>query len=70
MEIKRINTYNDPRFSQNALNQHGCFLVDGIPYEIEIISEWEAVIRGEKSEAFLPLIGEYRFFHAAYYLLL
>lgn len=62
MEIKRINTYNDPRFSQNALNQHGCFLADGIPYEIEIIAEREAVIRGEKAEAFLPLIDEYRFF--------
>jgi len=30
MEIKRINTYTDSRFSQAALNQHGCFLVDGI----------------------------------------
>lgn len=26
MEIKRINTYNDPHFSQNVLNQYGCFL--------------------------------------------
>ena len=62
MEIKRINTYRDTRFSQNVLNQHGCFLVDGIPYEIEIISEREAIVRGEKTEAFLPLIEEYRFF--------
>ncbi len=62
MEIKRINTYNDSRFSQNALNQHGCFLLDGIPYEIEIISEREAVVRGENPAAFLPLIDEYRFF--------
>ncbi len=62
MEIKRINTYNDSRFSQNALNQHGCFLLDGIPYEIEIISEREAVVRGENPAAFLPLIDQYRFF--------
>ncbi len=62
MEIKRINTYNDSRFSQNALNQHGCFLVDGIPYEIEIISEREAAVRGENPAAFLPLIDQYRFF--------
>ncbi len=62
MEIKRINTYSDPRFSQKVLNQHGCFLADGLPYEIEIISEREAVVRGEKTEAFLPLIDEYRFF--------
>lgn len=62
MEIKRINTYNDPRFLQNVLNQHGCFLADGIPYEIEIISEREAVVRGENPAAFLPLINQYRFF--------
>lgn len=62
MEIKRINTYNDSRFSQNVLNQHGCFLVDGIPYEIEIISEREAVVRGENPADFLPLIDQYRFF--------
>ncbi len=62
MEIKRINTYSDPRFSQKVLYQHGCFLVGGIPYEIEIISEREAVVRGEKTEDFLSLIDEYRFF--------
>lgn len=62
MDIKRINTYNDSRFSQNTLNQHGCFLADGIPYEIEIISEREAIVKGEKSDVFLPLIDEYRFF--------
>lgn len=60
--IKRISTYNDSRFSQNVLNQHGCFLADGIPYEIEIISEREAIVKGEKSDVFLPLIDEYRFF--------
>lgn len=62
MDIKRINTYNDSRFSQNVLNQHGCFLADGIPYEIEIISEREAIVRGEKQDVYLPLIDEYRFF--------
>lgn len=62
MDIKRINTYNDSRFSQNVLNQHGCFLADGIPYEIEIISERETIVKGEKSDVFLPLIDEYRFF--------
>lgn len=62
MEIKRINTYNDSRFLQNVLNQHGCFLADGIPYEIEIISERKAVVRGENPAAFPPLIDQYRFF--------
>ena len=37
MEIQRINTYDDKRFSQAILLQHGCFLVDGKPYEVEII---------------------------------
>ncbi len=62
MDISRINTYNDTRFTQCALNQHGCFLVDGVPYEIEIISDHEAVVRGEDVEVFLALIEEYRFY--------
>ena len=47
MEIKRINSYDDNRFSQTVLHQHGCFLADGKPYEVEIISDYEAVISGE-----------------------
>ncbi len=62
MEIKRINTYTDSRFSQAALNQHGCFLVDGIPYEIEIISGFEAVVRGEEGRVFEALINEFRYY--------
>ena len=42
MEIQRIDTYADSRFSECALFQHGCFLVEGKPYEIEIISDFEA----------------------------
>ena len=41
MNIKRINTYDDKRFSQKVLNQHGCFLVEEEPYEVEIISDFE-----------------------------
>ena len=41
MEIQRIDTYADSRFSECALFQHGCFLVEGKPYEIEIISDFE-----------------------------
>lgn len=26
MDIQRINTYDDNRFSQTVLHQHGCFL--------------------------------------------
>lgn len=62
MNIERINTYQDRRFSQRVLNQHGCFLADGEPYEVEIISQREAVIRGREAAAYLPIIEEFRFF--------
>lgn len=62
MNIERINTYRDARFSQAVLNQHGCFLVDADPYEVEIISRREAVIRGREAEAFPAVIEEFRFY--------
>lgn len=62
MEIKRINTYTDPRFSQSALNQHGCFLADNQPYEIVISSDREAVIHGENAAVFPDIIEEFRFY--------
>jgi len=62
MDIKRINNYTDKRFSQVVLNQHGCFLVDEDPYEIEIISDFEAVIRGKDSAAYSAVIEEFLFF--------
>lgn len=62
MNIERINTYQDARFSQTALNQHGCFLADGDPYEIEVLSSREAVIRGREAEVYPAVIEEFRFF--------
>ena len=62
MEIKRINTYTDDRFSQRVLLQHGCFLVDEDPYEIEIISDFEAVIRGRNAGVYPEVIEEFRFY--------
>lgn len=62
MNIQRINTYNDPRFSQTVLNQHGCFLADGEPYEVEIISDHEAVIRGREEAVYSEIIDEFRFY--------
>ena len=62
MEIQRIDTYADSRFSECALFQHGCFLVEGRPYEIEIISDFEAVVRGEEKEVYLKIIEEFRFY--------
>ncbi len=61
MEIERIDTYEDSRFSQKVLQQHGCFLVDGAPCEVEIISDFEAVIHG-KFEDFSSLIDQFRFY--------
>ena len=61
MNITRINTYDDHRFSQEALNQHGCYLADGdAPIEIKIISQSEAIIKGDKTY-FNEVIDEFRF---------
>ena len=62
MEIKRINSYDDNRFSQTVLLQHGCFLADGKPYEVEIISDYEAVISGEDQTVYSEIIEEFRFY--------
>lgn len=62
MNIERINSYWDQRFSQAVLNQHGCFLVDGDPYEVEIFSQREAVIRGREESVFPTVIEEFRFY--------
>lgn len=62
MEIKRINSYKDERFSETVLLQHGCFLVDEKPYEVEIISDFEAVIRGGNITAYPEVIEEFRFY--------
>ena len=61
MNITRINTYDDHRFSQEALNQHGCYLADGdTPIEIKIISQSEAIIIGDEAY-FDEVIDEFRF---------
>lgn len=62
MDIQRINTYNDNQFSRAVLLQHGCFLVDGKPYEVEIISDYEAIIRGENQAVYTAVIEEFRFY--------
>lgn len=61
MNITRINTYDDHRFSQEALNQHGCYIVNGdAPIEIKIISQSEAIIIGDEAY-FDVVIDEFRF---------
>ena len=62
IEIKRIDTYDDARFSDKVLSQHGAFLVnDSLLYEIEIISQTEAIIRG-CDKFYEEVIEEFRFF--------
>lgn len=61
LNIIRIDIYDDHRFSQEALNQHGCYLVDGdVPIEIKIISQSEAIIKGDETY-FDEVIDEFRF---------
>lgn len=63
LTIKRINAYDDSRFQQQVLNQHGAFLVnDKHPFEVEIVGSDSAIIRGEKEEYYLDVIEEFRFF--------
>lgn len=61
-EITRVNSYSDSRFSQRVLHQHGCFLVEDVPYEIEIASDFEAVIRGANRSLYPEIIDEFRFY--------
>lgn len=62
MEISRIDSYTDGRFSQKVLLQHGCFLADDMPYEVEIISDFEAIIRGENPALYKKVIEDFRFY--------
>ncbi len=62
MEIRRINTYDDERFSEKVLQQHGAFLAEGKPISVEIISSFEAVITGEPKVYYDAVLEEFRFF--------
>lgn len=61
MNIKRIDSYTDNRFSKAALNQHGAYLIDNEPYQIEITNSSSAVIYGKNSALYKTLIEEFRF---------
>ena len=63
MEITRIDSYDDSRFSREALFQHGGYLVDGDPYEIIIDGPGSAVIYGENADVYDELIEAF-LFHA------
>ena len=60
-DIQRVNRYDDCRFSPKVLRQHGAFLVDGTPYEVEITGRDSAVVRGERPELYSEVIQSFRF---------
>ena len=63
VKIQRINDYDDPRFSEKILKQHGAFVInDEILCEVEIIGKWEAIIRGKVQEFYDEIIEEFRFY--------
>lgn len=62
INIQRIDTYEDERFDQEALNQHGCFVVNGkFLYQIKIISKDSALISGDE-KYYNEVINDFRFF--------
>ena len=62
IQISRIDSYDDDRFSKKVLRQHGAFIVNkSMVYEVEIISQNEAIIRGNP-RFYKEVIGEFRFF--------
>lgn len=62
LNIKRIDTYDDNRFSKQALLQHGAFIVnDRYAYEFEVISQHSAIVKGE-DRYMREVIDEFRFY--------
>ena len=63
IRIERINAYDDSRFSEKVLKQHGAFVInDTIPCEIEIVGNCEAVVHGGVQEYQDTVIEEFRFY--------
>lgn len=63
LDIERINSYEDNRFSEKALNQHGAFVVNGVFfYEVLITGTSEAVLIGENRKYYEAVIKYFRFF--------
>ena len=60
-DVVRIDSYDDDRFSQQVLNQHGAYIIDGEPYEVEIVDSITAAVRGKDISAYPDLIKEFRF---------
>lgn len=63
MDIQRIHEYNDPRFPQEVLYQHGAYLADGAPCFFRIVSDHEAVLTAPSlpPEGLEELLETFRF---------
>ena len=55
LDIERINSYEDNRFSEKVLRQHGAFVVNGIFF-------YEVLITGENRKYYEAVIEYFRFF--------
>lgn len=63
MDIKRIDSYTDPRFSEEVLLQHGAFIIDEkYPCSFKIISENAAEAEYHDCSSIAPIIERFRFF--------
>lgn len=63
MDIERINSYTDPRFPQEILNQHGAFIADGkYPCSFRITDETSAEVDYHDYSQIAPLIENFRFY--------
>lgn len=63
MDIERINEYDDGRFSDEVLFQHGAFVVDGkYPCSFKIIGENSAVAEYHDYGSIDPIIDQFRFY--------
>lgn len=63
MEIKRINTYDDPRFDKEILLQHGAYLLDNeIPCSFRVTGRKSAEILCPEALDLTEAIEEFRFY--------
>lgn len=63
VKIQRINAYDDVRFSERVLKQHGAFVInDELLCEVEIIGTCEAIVHGAVEEFYNEIMDEFRFY--------
>jgi len=61
--IRRVNSYNDNRFEQEVLNQHGAFLIDGkYRCQFKVINKTTAKINCDRESDIDVAIEEFRFY--------